>query len=355
MNKDSLQSARHNSLYASSCVFFIYVVVSIHMEYDEQQLETFRTNERTQFYATQFDELSKRLDELATMAKDDPSMLELAEEERRDIEAQRESMYRQMQEIFDVAQEEEEKPFGVVLEVRAGAGGEEAALFAEELSTMYLKYAEQKGWQTSHVSESRASYGGYKEAAFEIRGKDVWDDLQFETGVHRVQRIPATEKSGRIHTSTASVAVLPMRKKSSIEINPGDIDIEFSRSGGAGGQNVNKVETAVRLIHKPTGVDVRCQSERSQQKNREKAMNILLAKLEMLHREEETKIHAEKRRGQIGTGDRSEKIRTYNFPQNRITDHRIKESWHNIEEVLAGNPGAIIEALQAASAADFDA
>jgi len=168
--------------------------------------------------------------------------------------------------------------------------------------------------------------------------------------VHRVQRIPVTEKAGRIHTSTASVAVLPLRRKPKIDINPTDIEMEFSRSGGAGGQNVNKVETAVRLIHIPTGVDVRSQSERSQLKNREKAMSILIAKLESLHEEEETKKHASERKNQIGTGDRSEKIRTYNFPQNRITDHRIKVSWHNIEGILQqGKLDEVISALASAS------
>jgi peptide chain release factor 1 len=172
--------------------------------------------------------------------------------------------------------------------------------------------------------------------------------LRFETGVHRVQRIPATEKSGRIHTSTASVAILPIRKKPKVEINPNDIEMETSRAGGKGGQNVNKVETAVRLIHKPTGIDVRCTQERSQLKNRERAMSILQAKLEQLAEEEANRTYAEKRAAQIGTGDRSEKIRTYNFLQDRVTDHRIKESWHNIEAIMAGGIEPIIEALAAA-------
>ena len=212
-----------------------------------------------------------------------------------------------------------------------------------------MRYAEIRGWQTSTASESRAAQGGYKEGSFEIIGKDVYDELRYETGVHRVQRIPVTEKSGRIHTSTASVAILPMRKKPIIEVNPSDIAMEFSRSGGAGGQNVNKVETAVRLIHTPTGVDVRCQSERSQLKNREKAMNMLIAKLEVIHDEEESRNHAATRKSQIGTGDRSEKIRTYNVPQNRITDHRIKESWHAIFEILGGNLAPVVASLKKAA------
>lgn len=316
------------------------------MEFDEQKLKSFAEDHKTQYLAGQFSELSKKRDEAAAMATKDENMRELVEEEIQDLTERLQGLYNEMDRIFEASKEEESKPYGIILEVRAGAGGEEAALFAEELAQMYLKYAEIKGWRTSIASESRATQGGYKEATFEITGAGVYDALRFETGVHRVQRIPVTEKSGRIHTSTASVAILPMRKQSHIEINPADIEIEFSRSGGAGGQNVNKVETAVRLIHKPTGIDVRCQSERSQLKNREKAMAILVSKLEMLHEEEEVKKHAETRRNQIGTGDRSEKIRTYNFPQNRITDHRIKESWHTIEAVLGGQLDDIVTTLK---------
>ena len=214
---------------------------------------------------------------------------------------------------------------------------------------MYLLYAQKNGWPYTTEHESRATSGGYKEAAFEIISPKVYDAFRFETGVHRVQRIPVTEKAGRIHTSTASVAVLPMRKVPTIEINPSDIEMEFSRAGGAGGQNVNKVETAVRLVHKPTGIDVRSQSERSQLKNREKAMAILIAKLETMHDEEEAKKHADVRKNQIGTGDRSEKIRTYNFPQDRITDHRIKQSWSNIEGVMTGRIEHILETIATAA------
>jgi len=316
------------------------------MDFSEPQLEAFRKNDRTMYHMEQFDRLSLRFAEARELEATDPSMAELAREELVTIESERKTVYEEMERIAHAAEEEETKPYGVLLEVRAGVGGEEAALFAENLSHMYLKFAEIKGWGTITMSESRASQGGYKEATFEILGGDVYDHLRFETGVHRVQRIPATEKMGRIHTSTASIAILPMRKKPSIEINPSDIEMEFSRSGGAGGQNVNKVETAVRLIHRPTGIDVRCQSERSQLKNREKAMAMLIAKLEMLHEEEETRKHAASRKDQIGTGDRSEKIRTYNYPQSRITDHRIKVSWHNIESVMVGNLEEITKTLQ---------
>ena len=316
------------------------------MEFDEAKLTEFKENQKTQFLASQFENELAKLREAEELAKDDPEMAELAAEEIEALTKQLKEQFSEMERIIKASKEEEAKPYGVILEVRAGAGGDEASLFAAELANMYLKYAESKGWQTvrSHVSTTEA--GGYKEAAFEILGPEVYDHLRYETGVHRVQRVPATEKQGRIHTSTASVAILPMRKKPTIEINPGDIDMEFSRSGGAGGQNVNKVETAVRLVHRPTGIDVRCESERSQLKNREKAMAMLTAKLESLHEEEEARKHAETRKNQIGTGDRSEKIRTYNFPQNRITDHRIKQSWHTVEATLAGELDPIIAALR---------
>jgi peptide chain release factor 1 len=319
------------------------------MEFKDTQLTLFREHHKTQFLCGQFDELLKKRAEAEEMRDADPALRELAEEEIGALTEQLEHLYTEMERILVASKEEEAKPYGVILEVRAGVGGEEAALFAEELAHMYLRYAERKGWRATTASESRAAQGGYKEASFEIIGSDVYEELQHETGVHRVQRIPVTEKAGRIHTSTASVAILPMRKTPTIEINPADIEMEFSRSGGAGGQNVNKVETAVRLVHKPTGIDVRCQSERSQLKNREKAMAMLTAKLEVLHEEEEAKKNAATRRAQIGTGDRSEKIRTYNVPQNRITDHRIKESWHAIEQIMGGDLTDVVAALKDAA------
>lgn len=322
------------------------------MDFDQEKLQEFRDNQKTQFLAGLFDALVKKRQESVDMAASDPEMAELAEEDIRSLDEQLKSSFEEMERIIEANKEEEEKPYGVVLEVRAGAGGDEAGLFAEELAQAYLKYAERQGWPYTIEYESRSASGGYKEAAFEIISSKVYDAFRYETGVHRVQRVPVTEKMGRIHTSTMSVAVLPMRKKPLFEINMGDIDMEFSRAGGAGGQNVNKVESAVRLIHKPTGIDVRSQSERSQLKNREKALAILTAKLEALHEEEEAKRHADVRKNQIGTGDRSEKIRTYNFPQSRITDHRIKESWHNIEGVMAGELDAIIESLKAYAAGE---
>lgn len=315
------------------------------MEFNEDKLAEFRENHKTQFLASQFESYLQKLRDAEELANSDPEMAQMAQEEITQLEGQLQTMFDEMAGIVEASKEEEAKPYGLILEVRAGAGGDEAALFAEELAQMYLRYAEKQGWQRSTNAESHATSGGYKEASFELIHPDAYDALRYETGVHRVQRIPVTEKAGRIHTSTASVAILPLRKKPRIEVSASDIEMEFSRSGGAGGQNVNKVETAVRLIHKPTGIDVRSQSERSQLKNREKAMAILIAKLESLHDEEEAKNHASVRKDQIGTGDRSEKIRTYNFPQNRITDHRIKQSWHNIESVMAGNIEDITQAL----------
>lgn len=317
--------------------------------FDEQQLEDFKQSPRTQYVAEQFVSVYAKQVEAATMAEDE-SMKELVEMEMNALDEQLTELWGEMVRITELGKEEDEKPYGVVLEVRAGAGGDEAALFAEELAQMYVLYAKTQGWFVTVNDESRASVGGYKEASFEIIHPGAYDAFRYETGVHRVQRIPMTEKAGRVHTSTASVAILPLRKKPTIEINPTDIEMEFSRSGGAGGQNVNKVETAVRLVHKPTGVDVRSQSERSQLKNREKAMSMLIAKLEAAHEEEEAKKHAAERKDQIGTGDRSEKIRTYNYPQNRITDHRIKVSWHNIEGIVTnGQMQPVIDALQAYS------
>lgn len=263
-----------------------------------------------------------------------------------DFESRR-MMVEEMEKILSEEKipENDEFPNEIILEVRAGAGGEEAALFAKELADMYILYAKSKNWGARILYASESSLGGYKEVAIEIRGIDVFRKFHHETGVHRIQRVPETEKSGRVHTSTASVAILPVRKKTTIEIKPSDLEIEFSRSGGAGGQNVNKVETAVRIVHKPTGIDVRSTAERSQLKNRENAMRILTAKLEVMKEEEEAKKHSLDRKTQIGTADRSEKIRTYNILQDRVTDHRIKKSWHNIEKIFEGEIESILESF----------
>ena len=321
------------------------------MDFDEQKLTEFSEHPKTQYLASVFTANVLKLEEAHALADLDPEMADLAAEEIAQLEAGLKIQFVEMEHILEASRVEDEKPYGVMLEVRAGAGGDEAALFAKELAEMYTTYGRNQGWEVSMVDEAHATGGGYKEASFEIISPLAYEAFKYETGVHRVQRIPVTEKQGRIHTSTASVAILPMRRKPTIDINPGDIDMEFSRSGGAGGQNVNKVETAVRLIHRPTGVDVRCQSERSQLENREKAMAMLMAKLEAAHEEEEVRKHTATRKNQIGTGDRSEKIRTYNFPQNRITDHRIKESWHTIETTMGGDLTAIINSMHAAEEA----
>ncbi|OHA99521.1 MAG: peptide chain release factor 1 [Candidatus Zambryskibacteria bacterium RIFCSPLOWO2_02_FULL_39_26] len=311
-------------------------------------LEKFLQNQKTSYLAQSYQKLEREEGETLKMIESDPTLRDLAHSELEDLRMQKEEVMKQMEEI--VVSEEKESFDGlgtneIILEVRAGAGGEEASLFAEELAHMYTTYAKNKGWGVAVVDESRSSAGGYKEASFEIRGKDVYKNLRFETGVHRIQRVPATEKIGRVHTSTATVAVLPVRKKTNIEIKPSDLEIETSRSGGAGGQNVNKVETAVRIIHKPTGIDVRSTAQRSQLKNKEMAMSILIAKLQAKKDAEEDSKHSADRKSQIGTADRSEKIRTYNILQDRITDHRIKESWHNIERILEGGIGPILEAM----------
>lgn len=233
----------------------------------------------------------------------------------------------------------------VIVEIRAGAGGEEAALFAVRLFEMYKKYAILEGWRLDVLDYSQTTLGGYKNMVFELAGKEVYDKMQYESGVHRVQRIPETEKSGRVHTSTATVAVLPKAKETDLEIKPEDLEISFYRSGGPGGQNVNKVSTAVRLAHKPSGLVVSSQKERSQARNKESALEILRAKLLDIKQRQETGFITEERRKQIGSADRSEKIRTYNFPQDRITDHRIKKSWGNIQKILDGHLDPLVDEL----------
>ncbi|MBP6060611.1 MAG: PCRF domain-containing protein [Candidatus Pacebacteria bacterium] len=308
-------------------------------------LSELKKDHRTNYLADMLEKLLREEAEVREMLASDDTLHELAATELQTIQEEKERLEKQVQDILDKDKEEVEQANEIVLEVRAGAGGDEASLFAWELAHMYEVFCESKGWQWKTNYEQKSDLSGYKEASFEVKGKGVYDMLKFETGVHRVQRIPATEKNGRVHTSTASVAVLPIRKKVNFVINPADIEMEYSRSGGKGGQNVNKVETAVRLIHKPTGIDVRSTNERSQLANKEKAMGILQAKLQQLEEEKEAAKYAGERKEQIGTGDRSEKIRTYNFPQDRLTDHRIKKSWHNLPKIMEGEIDDIISTI----------
>lgn len=309
----------------------------------EIDLPKFKENPKTAYFAVELERLLAEEAEVKMLAEGE--LGDMVHDDLTRIEEQKKAILHEIEKIFDREKVEEEFPNEIVLEIRAGVGGEEAALFAEQLSNMYQAYGVSQGWSSRLLAEAKTDLGGYKEVSIEMRGQGVYEKLRFETGVHRVQRIPSTEKSGRIHTSTASVAILPIRKKHKFEINPADLEIERSRAGGAGGQNVNKVETAVRIIHIPTGLDARSQVERSQNANRERAMAVLLAKLEQMQEEKENAKYAAQRSEQIGTADRSEKIRTYNTLQDRITDHRIKESWHNLPNVMAGNIGDILEAL----------
>lgn len=323
---------------------------------DEKRIDPndYADDRRVSYLVGEWKRLTQAEKDAEELMEVDSAMREMGEKELAEIAEQKERLMGEIEKIVGnpPAGGEREWPNEVVLEVRAGVGGEEASLFAQEIARMYLRYAESRGWKWRVLSESAATVGGYKEAQFEIKGENCYRELRFETGVHRVQRVPATEKAGRIHTSTASVAILPIYKRTKIKINPSDLEMETSRSGGAGGQNVNKVETAVRLIHKPTGIDVKCTSERSQAQNREKALTLLTSRLQQAQDEAEARARSAERKAQVGTGDRSEKIRTYNFPQDRVTDHRIKESWSNIPKIISGEIGMILEALDKAEKTD---
>lgn len=234
----------------------------------------------------------------------------------------------------------------IILEIRAGAGGDEAAIFAGDLARMYQRYAGKRDWRFATLDYNETSLNGYKTFIAKLEGENVYEDLKQESGVHRIQRVPNTEKSGRVHTSTATVAILPEIEAKEIQINQGDLEVTFSRAGGPGGQNVNKVETAVRILHKPSGIVVSSRAERSQYANREAAMGILRAKLFEIKQAEEIGKLGASRKEQVGTADRSEKIRTYNFPDDRITDHRINKKWHNIEKIFNGEIDQIVKAFK---------
>lgn len=283
------------------------------------------------------------LEEIISKEKN-ADLLELADKEIKNVRQQKETLKNEIKSALSPAGALDSKD--IIVEIRAGAGGEEAALFAADLFRMYARFAEKNKWQTKLLDSSPSSTGGLKEVVFEINGDNVYGAMKYESGVHRVQRIPVTEKSGRVHTSTATVAVLAQAEEEEIFIKPQDIRIDTFRSGGPGGQNVNKTESAVRITYLPTGLIVKCQDEKSQHKNKERALKVLRSKLLAQEEEKREKEERKTRKTQIGTGDRSEKIRTYNFPQNRVTDHRIKKSWQNLDKILGGNIGDIVNSIK---------
>ena len=306
----------------------------------------------------EIEETKNKIDENKTIlkAKEDSELVSLAESELPDLQEKEKALKKELEEMLknDGAGSEPNsflrnkattKGAAAIIEIRAGTGGDEAALFANNLFKMYSKYADSCGWKQKVLDSRPTELGGLKEIIFELKNGDVFSKIKYEGGVHRVQRIPETEKSGRIHTSTATVAVLVEPKAKEIKIKPDKIKVDYYRSSGPGGQYVNKRETAVRITHLPTGIVVTSQTQRNQLQNKENAMSILVARILKKEKEEEESKIGGKRKAQIGKAERAEKIRTYNFPQDRVTDHRIKKSWHNIENIMGGKLGLIIKAL----------
>ncbi|MBI4122889.1 MAG: peptide chain release factor 1 [Parcubacteria group bacterium] len=303
------------------------------------------------------EKIIRKTDEIETVAqrieenqqilasREDGDLSALAEQELQGLVKQHTELQKELE---DLSHEKEERG-ALIMEIRPGTGGEEAALFAASLLRMYTRFSERRHWKYKQLSINETELGGVKEAALEIEGEGAFAVLRHEAGVHRVQRIPATEKAGRVHTSTASVAILPKPEAGELILRPDDLEVDFYRSSGAGGQNVNKRETAVRLTHKPTGIVVTSQTARTQPENKEYALSLLAARVLKKQQEEKTGNIAEARRGQIGKAMRAEKIRTYNFPQDRLTDHRIKKTWHNLEQIMAGDLDPIFESFSSSS------
>jgi peptide chain release factor 1 len=301
----------------------------------------------------QYKEASRQAEEaraLARDAADDPEMAAYAREEAAASERRAAQLWARVEQLLVPTDPNDKKD--VVVEIRAGAGGNEAALWAADLFEMYRRYAERMGWKTEVLSASPSDLGGFKEVVLEVRGRGAYSKLKHESGTHRVQRVPVTESGGRIHTSTATVAVLPEAEEVEVAIRPEDLDIDVYRSSGPGGQSVNTTDSAVRITHRPTGIKVEMQEERSQLQNREKAMRYLRARLLRMQQEEQQRKEAESRRQQVGSGERAEKIRTYNFPDNRVADHRVDVKRHDVQAVLAGDIDRFVEALTAKERAD---